>query len=277
MASTCLAYLRPSGCEVTGLPEAQPVPRRSGGRRAALVIVIVVVVIAVIGLALWLVDGLVRGMAQDGVEDALESRLPGNVTADLEVTIDGGLFLPQLIAGTFDHVTVTADDAEIDGIPFDIIVTAHGVPLDENDTIDETTAVVTGGEDAANALLVLGGADPHLTLGDGTLSYDQSTSFLGFTIGYTLVTEPQAQGDSVSLAPVDVTVLTDLGNLDVTSFVNNLLGEEPVTVCVASSMPEGISLDGIDVSPETLTVTLSATDLPRNGPDLSSRGSCDAQ
>ncbi|WP_166981251.1 LmeA family phospholipid-binding protein [Paramicrobacterium fandaimingii] len=261
---------------MTGLSEAQTVPHRGGGRRATLVIVVVVVAIAVIGLALWLADGLVRGMAQDGVEDALESKLPDTVDADLEVSIGGGFFLPQLIAGTFNDVTVAARDAEVGGIPFDIVVTAHGVPLDENGTIDETTAVVTGGEDAANALLALGGADPQLSLGDGTLSYDQSSSFLGFAVGYTLVTEPTAHGDSVSLTPVDVRVATDVGNLDLTAFVNNLLGNEPVTVCVASSLPEGISVDDIDVTPEELTLTLSATDMPRNGPDLDSRGSCDA-
>lgn len=252
-------------------------PRRRGGRHAAFVIALVVVAIAVVGLALWLADGLVRGMAEDGVEDALESKLPDNVEADLEVSIGGGLFLPQLTAGAFDDVTVAADDAQVDGIPFDIVVTAHGVPLDESGTIDETTAVVTGGEDAANALLVLGGADPRLSLGDGTLSYDQSTSFLGLTVGYTLVTEPEAHGDSVSLAPVHVEIVTDLGNVDLTPFVSSLLGEEPATICVASSLPSGINVDNIDVTPEALTLTLSATNMPRNGPDLNSRGSCDAQ
>lgn len=261
---------------MTGLPDAQPVPRRSGGRRAATALIIVIVVVGLLALVAWLVDGLVRGIAQDGVETAIEKKLPASVTADIDVRVGGGLFLPQAIAGRFDEVTVTAEDAEADGIPFDIVVTAHGVPVDENARIDEVSARVTGGEDAANALLVMGGADPDLSLGDGTLSYEQSTRFFGMSIGYTLVTEPVAHGDSISLEPVDVEVSTDVGSLDLTDLVTRLLDDEPVSICVASSLPEGISVDDIAVAPDALTLTLSAQDVPRNGPDFSSRGSCDA-
>ncbi|GAB2520972.1 LmeA family phospholipid-binding protein [Paramicrobacterium agarici] len=261
---------------MTGLPEAQEVPRRRGGRRVAMVFVIVVVIVAILGVALWLADGLIRGIAQDSVEDVLESKLPGDVEAELDVAIGGGLFLPQAISGEFSEVTVTTEDAVANGIPFDLVATAHGVPLDENAAIDHVSAVVSGGEDAANALLVLGGADPDLSLGDGTLSYEQSTSILGMTVGYTLVTEPEAHGDSVTLTPVDVEVASSFGNLDLTGLVNRLLGGEPLSVCVASSLPEGISVDAIDVTSREVALTLSADDVPRSGPDLASRGTCDA-
>lgn len=246
------------------------------GHRVAWTLTICAVIVVLLGLALWAADGLARGIAQDSVADAVESKLPDDVEADVNVSIDGGLFLPQLIAGDFTEVTLTAKDATAAGIPFDITVVAKGVPLDENGTIDTATARVSGGEDAANALLALGGADPQLSLGDGTLSYDQTTTFLGMNIGYTVEAEPEAHGETVTLSPRDVHLTSDFGSLDLTPLIQRILDDKPVEICVASSLPDGTSVDDVTVTPEHITFELSAADIPRNGPDLSSRGSCES-
>lgn len=260
---------------MTGLPEAQDVQKRKGGRRVGVGLAITAVVLVLVALALWAADSIFRGMAEDAAASTIEGRLPDAVSADVDIAIEGALFLPQLLAGSFDEITATTKDASFDGVAFDAVVHAYGVPTDTSGTIRNARADVTLDEDALNELLELPGSDPRLSLGDGTLSYEDEAKVFGFSVGYTVTAEPSAHGKTVELAPVHAEVTSDLGTLNLDSVIDNLLGGEPVSVCVASRLPEQVSVDDIAVSPGSALISLDAVKLPLDAAALSTTGTCD--
>lgn len=251
-------------------------PARREGRRAGRVVLIVVIALVVIAGILWILDVVLRQAAQDAAASTIEEQLPQELTADVDVEIGGGPFLVQLVAGRFDEVTVTSTDAAYDGVPFGITVTANGVPLDQTDTIDSASAYVTIDEDALNDLLELPGTDPRLTLGQGTVSYEDEQTLLGLTVGYSVTAELEAAGDSVEITPVDAEITSGLGDLDVSGIVDAILGEGPVSVCVADRLPAVVDVSAIGITPESGTLTLTASDIPMTEEELSRTGACSA-
>lgn len=260
---------------MTGLPDAQEVQKRKGGRRIGIGLAITAVVLVLVALALWAADSIFRGMAEDAAASTIEGRLPDAVSADVDISIEGGFFLPQLLSGSFTEITATTNDASYDGVPFDAVVHAYGVPTDTSGAIRKARADVTLDEDALNELLELPGSDPRLSLGEGTLSYEDQAQVFGFSVGYAVTAEPSAHGKTVELAPVRAEVTSDLGSLNLDSVIDNLLGGEPVSVCVASRLPEHVSVDDIAVSPGSAVITLHAVKLPLDSAALSTTGSCD--
>lgn len=152
---------------------------------------------------------------------------------------------------------------------------AEGVPTDVSGTVRHVDARVTLDEDAVNELLALPGTDPHLSLGESTVTYEDATRVLGFEIGYTVTARASAEDSTVTLAPEHVKVTSPLGSLNLDDVVGRVL-DKPVAVCVADRLPAVVDLDGIAVEPGSATLTLTAAKLPLDAAALGTPGSCDA-
>ncbi|WP_438855257.1 LmeA family phospholipid-binding protein [Agromyces sp. M3QZ16-3] len=257
---------------VRPLGGADPAPRRS--RRGARAVIGVLVLVAVVAALLVLVETVGRAIAERNVADSIEQSLPEGVEGEVEVDIRGFSALWQAMTGRMDEMVATAPDLVVNGVPVDVTVTAYGVPLAEGGTLErgEVEASIDG--DAVDEIAASQGITGGLTLGEGTVAYEDETTFLGIPIGFSITAEPEAAGDRVLLRPVAADISAGGGSFDASGLVDRILGGDPVPICVADRLPEGVQVSGIDVEPDLVTVRLEASGLPLAEETLATTGTC---
>ncbi|WP_353827406.1 LmeA family phospholipid-binding protein [Agromyces sp. SYSU T0242] len=246
--------------------------RGRSGARVAIVIVVALVVIAAI---LVLVETVGRSIAERNVAASIEQSLPEGVTGEVDVEIRGVSALWQVMTGSMDEMVATSRDLDVDGIPVDVRVTAYGVPLAEGEPVRRAEAEAAVDGDAVDAIAASQGIPEGLELGDGVVGYEDEVSFLGFPIGFSITAEPIAAGDRVLLRPVSADVRAGAGTIDASALVDRILGGDPLPICVADRLPEGIELADLLVEPERVTVRLEASGLPLAEETLQTTGACD--
>ncbi|GGI47767.1 hypothetical protein BCL57_002479 [Agromyces flavus] len=249
-----------------------PRRRTSGGTRALIVIGMLLVVI--VGV-LVLVETVGRGIAERNIAASIEQDLPEGVEGDVDVQIHGLSALWQVLRGSMDEIVATAPELDVYGVPVDATVTAYGVPLAAGGSVERAEAVASVDETAVDAIAESQGVPGGLELGDGTVAYSDEVAVLGIPIGFTVTAEPEAAGDRVLLAPVGADVQAGGGSIDVSGLVDRLLGGDPLPICVADRLPEGVEVTGLDVQPDGVTVRAEASDLPLVEETLATTGSCD--
>jgi hypothetical protein len=267
--------MSPSDAETVRIdPVRQPdVPRRrtSGGTRALIVVGMLLVV--VVGL-LVLVETVGRGIAERNIAASIEQGMPEGVEGDVEVRIHGVSALWQVIRGSMDEIVATAPQLDVHGVPVEVTVTANDVPLAEGGTVGRAEVVASVDEAAVDAIAESQGITGGLELGEGTVAYSDEVEFLGIPIGFTVTAEPEAAGDRVLLTPVGADIQAGGGTIDASGLVDRLVGGEPLPICVADRLPEGVEVAGLDVAPDSVTVRLEASGLPLAEETLATTGTC---
>ncbi|MFE5672527.1 DUF2993 domain-containing protein [Agromyces sp. NPDC056523] len=248
-----------------------PRRRTSAGTRALIVVVVLLVV--VVGL-LVVVETVGRGIAERNIAESIEQDLPEGVEGDVDVQIHGISALWQVLRGSMDEIVATAPELDVSGVTVDATVTAYGVPLAEGGSVERAEAVASIDEAAVDAIAESQGVPGGLELGDGTVAYSDEIAVLGIPIGFTITAEPEAAGDRVLLTPVGADVQAGGGSIDVSGLVDRLLGGDPLPICVADRLPEGVEVTGIEVSSDGVTVRAEASDLPLVEETLATTGSC---
>ncbi|MET4640071.1 DUF2993 domain-containing protein [Mycetocola sp. 2940] len=253
-------------------------PARKPARRRALtaVVILVVAVLVVVGGA-FLAEYITRGVAEDAVAVAVESNLPSNVDATVDVDIAGDWVLLQLISGRMDEVTITSDDVTFDGTPVEnMAVTASGVPIDLKVPVENIAATVSLDQSTLNQVLTLPGNDPEVSLAEGSVVYEDSTEVIGIPIGYAVTAALSPDGTDVLVTPQSAEVTTEMGSIDLSGIVDRLVGAEPVRVCLADKLPVGVSISAIDVRDGTAHLSLAASDFILSGSSFRTTGECPA-
>ncbi|MFU8945739.1 DUF2993 domain-containing protein [Mycetocola zhadangensis] len=253
---------------------SEPPRKRKRARGWIVTLVILLIAAALVIGGLFLAENVTKGIATDAIAVAVETSLPASVDADVDVDIAGDWVLFQIFTGKLDKVTLSSDDAMVDGSPADFQLVATGVPLDLKQPVGNIAATVSLGPGSINELLTLPGNDPEVALGEDTVSYADSASVLGFTVGYLVNATLTPAGTDILAAPVAANITTDVGSLDVSAVIERLLGAQPVPICVADRLPIGVTIAGIDVQPDAATLTLTADDFTLNGESLRTRGTC---
>lgn len=244
------------------------------GRRTGRVLLVLLAVVLVLGAIAVVADLVVRSVAQQRVAAEIEQKLPEGVEGAVDVRIGGFSVIAQYLSGRMDELELSAPELQVNGTPVDARVVMHGVPTDLAQPVGRVSASLTIDEDSLNRL-VEGDGIGELALGDGTVGYDGSIDFLGLSVDYSATAEPEAAGDRVRLTPVDVSVGGLGGSFDVSGIVSKVLGGEPVELCTAQYLPEGVRLEGIRVTPGEATVHLGAEQLVLDESTLATKGSCD--
>jgi hypothetical protein len=256
--------------------DGEPVRKKAGRRALTAVVVLVVAVLVVVGGA-FLAEYITRGVVEDTVAAAVESNLPSNVDGTVDVDIAGDWVLLQLFSGRMDQVTLSSDDVRFDGIPVEkMTVTASGVPIDLKIAVHDIDATVTLDEPALNELLTLPGNDATISLGDGTVGYEDSATVFGVPISYVVTASLSPDGTGVLVSPQGAELTTAVGNLDLSGVVDRVVGSEPVRVCLADKLPAGVSISAIEVRNGVATLSLAASDFTLSGGSLRSTGECPA-
>lgn len=228
--------------------------------------------------AFFLVDAGARSFAEGEAEKQLSASLPASVTGDVTVEIGGVSVIAQFIAGSFDQIELTAPDLVADGVPASVHVIATNVSTNTATYIGNVEATLDFDEEALNGLIQTAGTAPGtaLTLGDGDATYGGMLSLAGFEVGYTATATPSVVNNTLVFTPTSAEVTTDLGSADVTGVVDLVLGQQPIAVCVAQYLPQGVIMTGVDVTPERARITLESSTLTLTAQSLTTLGSCAA-
>ncbi|MCU1635209.1 MAG: hypothetical protein JWQ68_448 [Cryobacterium sp.] len=234
-----------------------------------------VVLLALVG-AYFIADSLLRGYAERRVKQEITSNLPDNVTGDPAVSLGGISVIAQYLSGRFERVEVRAPELRVDEAVVSVHLVATDVPVDTSRPVGSIRGTVDLGEDSVNALLTAAAVPgkPVLTLGNGEVTYIGSIAALGFPIEYRATAVPEAQGGSVVFRPTGAEVVTGVGSLDLSGMLQRILGQQPISICVAEYLPLGVELTGVDVTPERARITLHAPALVLSPDALRTLGSC---
>lgn len=245
-------------------------PRRRAGRVWGTLAAIVVALAVLLVVA----DIVVRNVAEQRFAQEIRANLPEGIDGDVDVTIGGFSVIAQYLAGTMDRVQLSAPALDVNGATVAVDVVGEGVPVDLAAPVDAIAGTITVDEDSLNRLVDVAGIEAGFTLGDGIVGYQGTLDVLGLAIDYTVTARPTAAGDTVLLQPEGVDVGTGGDAVDVSGLVDRLLGDDPIPVCVAERLPEGVEVRQIRITPGTATVELRAQDLVLDEASLARTGSC---
>jgi hypothetical protein len=234
----------------------------------------IVIPVLLLTVAFFVVDAGVRSYAEGRVRDEIQQNLPAGVTGAVTVHIGGASVIAQYLAGSFERVEVDAPALTINGIPVAASVVAAGVPADLTKPVASASGTLRVDQAALNQLVRVPGATGGVTLGQGTLTYDGTTTLAGFRIGYQVAATPKANGATVLLQPKDAKVTAGGGGIDLTAPLVAALGQTPVAVCVAQYLPVGFAVTAVDVTPMSATITVNAQNVVLSRATLGTRGSC---
>lgn len=244
-------------------------PRRAGrvwGTIAAIVVVLAVLLVVA--------DIVVRNVAEQRFGEEIRANLPEGVDGQVDVTIGGLSVIAQYLSGTMDRVELSAPTLDVDGATVAVDVVGEGVPVDLASPVGVITGTITADEASVNRLIAVAGVEGGLTLGDGVVGYRSTLEVLGFPIDYSVTARPTAAGDTVLLQPEGAEIGAAGGSVDVSGLVDRVLGGDPVAICVAEHLPEGVEVQGLTVAPGTATVELRAQQLMLDEASLARTGSC---
>jgi hypothetical protein len=253
--------------------------RRRPGLR---LLVATVAAIALVGVFVA-VDAGLRAYAQNRVADEIDAGLPENVTGDVDVAIGGTSVIFQYLTGSFERVTLTAPALTVDGVPAAVSIVATGVPTDTSKPIGHVDGAIDLDQAALNALLQTAlieadaapaARDAEVTLGTNEVTYTGELSMFGLTVGYQATAVPTVTADSLVLTPTDARVTSGAGSLDVSRLVDLVLGDEPISVCIAGYLPQGVTLNDVQTTPERARITLESSTLTLTERSLTTLGAC---
>lgn len=225
-----------------------PPPRRK--RRLWPWIVSLLVVLVLFGGAAFAGEWLARDLVERGVRSALASEL-GVPTDQADVQVEG-FVIPQLIAGRFDEVRIEAQDVSLQGFTGDVSVIARGVPLTADGPLDSAEASVTLDQEQLRTLLASVDGFPEESLGlagsDVTITVELSVFGVAVPIGVGLT--PSAAGGALVLTPASFSVAGVGADAQGLRSQFGVLADtvlQPWQVCIASSLPAGLTLTDVAV------------------------------
>ncbi|MBM7831158.1 hypothetical protein JOE59_001863 [Agromyces cerinus] len=251
----------------------EPRERQRLGRAARIWIVVGIVLAVVVALVV-VADLVARGIAEQRVAEEIEANLPDGVEGDVTVAIGGFSVIGQYLSGTMQHVELDAPALTVEGAPIAVSVVAEGMPVDLASPVEQLTATITADADSINQLITVAGVETGLTLGDGTVGYEGSIEIFGLPITYQVTATPVAAGDSVLLEPEGVEVGAVGASIDVSGVIERLLGGDPLEICIADRLPEGVQLESIAVAPGAAAIRLQADGLVLDSASLEQKGTC---
>ncbi|MET0726611.1 MAG: DUF2993 domain-containing protein [Leifsonia sp.] len=247
-------------------------------RRWPIVVIIVVVVVGALVGAFFIADAIARSTAEKVVADEFAAQLEspetgGSASADdIDVRIGGASVILQYLRGTFDTVDITASQVAIDGVPLELALTGHDVPIDTTKPVGAATGQISVDQAGLDALLAANNVDADISLGDGTVTYEVSRTIFGFPLTFTLTATPSTTADSLVFTPTEGVVSAGSASFDVSGIIDSVLANNTLSFCIADQVPAGVELAGVDVTPTTLTADFEAKDLVIA--DLTTTGSC---
>ncbi|MBF4463505.1 MULTISPECIES: DUF2993 domain-containing protein [unclassified Rathayibacter] len=246
------------------------------GRQLAIVTAVVLVLLvaaAVVG------DSLARRAVADRAAASLREALALPADHAVDVRVGGWAVLPQLLAGRLDSLELRSDDIAFGQLTGDLAATLSGVPASGSGPIDSGIATVALDPASVSTLVAQRSPVPvdGVTLDAPRVRFGTSIEVLGRTLSAGVAVEPAAVDGALQLTPADVTV----GGATFTAaqikdrfgaVADDLLG--PRSVCIADSVPRGLTLSGVTVAQQSLDASFALAPTFLSDPEEQQTGTC---
>lgn len=235
---------------------------------------------AFIGLAvvagLVAIDTGVRLFVQWRIAESVEAALPLGVSGDVDARVHGFSAIWQLARGELDHLELASDDLSVLGVTIEARVDAYGVSFGGSPVpvvrAEQLTGQVFVSTEAINTLVPVPGASGGVELGEGTVAYSTSMSFLGLTVDVDIEAIVAMQGDRLIIEATSIEFASgDLG-FDAAGLLANATVAVPI--CTADYLPSGVHLTSVRVEPEGVTVEITANEIALDEATLDARDTC---
>ena len=245
-------------------------------RRGPGCLILCVVLVGLLVGAYFLADNGLRAFAEGQAEQQIADALPASVTGDMSVSIGGVSVIAQYFSGSFDHVELTAPDLTADGVPASVRIVATDVEPKLGGSIGQVEATIDLTPETLNSLAHQAGtpAETTLVLGDDAVTYAGTVAVAGFPIGYQATATPSVTETALVFTPTAAEVTTGLGSLDVSGILPIILGQTPISVCVAKYLPAEVALSSVNVTPERARITLESSTMVLTKQSLATLGTC---
>ncbi|UFU02812.1 DUF2993 domain-containing protein [Ruania suaedae] len=225
---------------------------RSGKAAIGTLLLLVVLVGGAYALDRW-----AAGQAEERIETEAATAFPD---ADgLDASIEGALFLPQMITGSLETVRLTADFIQYEGTEFtDVTVTAAGVGIEAPRTVTDLTMTATLPPGTVQTLVQQSGRVPDgvtIDVADGALL--ATATVLGVPLEATLT--PVVESGELRLEPDTFT----LGGLEVDAGAvpGDLLGDLAGIDVPLDALPEALALESVETTGSDVLVRVTGTDV----------------
>ncbi|MCB7135982.1 LmeA family phospholipid-binding protein [Cellulosimicrobium marinum] len=215
---------------------------------------VLVVLVLLVGAAV-VADRVAVRSAERGAVTAFEEEAQDVSGATVDIT--GFPFLTQLVGGELTHVTGSADSATFGGYAVtDLDVDARGVSTSAPHTIASGTASgVIADTSLQDALREQSGLEATVTADGDVLALGLDLLGLDLTVDVT----PRVAGPDTLAVDVDA-VRTALGVVSVED-LPDVVARGLTDLQVPLDLPDGVTLDAVQVADGGVRVTVSGTDV----------------
>jgi len=245
-------------------------------RRGPGCLIVSAVLVAMLVGAFFLVDNGLRAFAEGQAAKQITDALPASVTGDMTVSIGGASVIAQYFSGSLDRVELTAPTLTADGVPASVHIVATDVEPKLGGTIGHVTATIDLTPETLTSLAHAAGTptETQLELGTDEVTYVGSVSVAGIPIGYRATAAPSTTASTLVFTPTAAEVTTDVGGFDVSALLPLLLGQAPISVCVAQYVPADVAVSSVNVTPERARITLESSTMLLTKQSLATLGTC---
>ena len=269
----------PSQTLVMEVPPEKPAKRRRRWWMGALIALVITVILLLI--AFFVGDALARRYATGLVKEKIVAALKLDPTAAVDVNLGDGSILLQAAAGSLDDLRVHIPEFVLGEVTGEAEITATGVPIDTSKPLGTMGIEVTVDEANVQKLSgYLSGVDlTSIELRDKVIRIGTNIDVLLTNIPVAVDLAPSATDGGISFEPVTVLLgdqqvsVADLRAIPgISGIVGNLLGSR--TVCVASYLPQGLTVEDVTVVGTDLVVSINGDGVALGGAGFSQQGTC---
>jgi hypothetical protein len=259
--------------------ETPPVETKRKRRIGWIIAVAIVAVVLVAGF--FVADAVVRQIATGYVRDRIVSVLSLDPATPVDVDLGSGSILLQAARGSLDELSVHADEITLGDITGEVELSATGVPLDSSVPLDTLGITVTVTEQNVRKLASFLSASElkSIDLQDGVVRVGTEFNLIFFTLPVSVDLQPSAVEGGISFDPVTI-VLGDqeisVQDLRDSPEFRALAGEllDSRDFCVASYLPEALTIEAVDVVGSDLVVVINGDGLALGDAALTTLGTC---
>lgn len=274
---------RSSSSHASSAPFA-PKPRKKS-RKALIIWSSIALILVLLVVAFFVADRLVRDYANNYIRDTVVDALALPDGDGVSVDLGDGILLTQVIVGTINNASVSVDRLEVGPLAGSAIVTASDIPLDSSSAVStldiEFTVPETDLESLATELsrTQLGGIElDSVTLEEPDVRIATSIPILGFELPIAVSLDPGAADGELVFTPTSIELNGQI--LTAEEIRDGLFGGvagpllDTQSVCIASQLPEALTLSDVVVDNKDLVLTLDGAGAVLNSTTLSVKGTC---
>jgi hypothetical protein len=249
-------------------------------RRLRVWLIVLAILLVLLVVAVVVGERLARDYAVGVVRDKVAGALSIADSNDVGVRFGEGIFLLQAARGSIDELNLDIDSVDLGTLSGSATAVAHGVPIDGVSPVGDVTIDFTIPEEKLTALAstFTAGVVDNIGIDAGAISLETSLDLLAFSVPVSLGFLPSAANGEIVFTPDSI----DLNGATVTAdelrdgpfggVAEPLLAPRPF--CVASALPQALTLDDAQVGASGFVLTLGGTDVSLAADDLAVKGSC---